>query len=149
MRFQPGSGVSRYIRLSALVVALATAVEATAAEGPPQPAQRKTTQSESYVVIDPIYSTIIDGNKPRGLLMIELGLDVPDGGLRNKVTQALPNLRDAYVRSLLIYAATAVRPWRQPDVEDISKRLQTITDRVIGREGARVLMAQAVVRVTR
>jgi flagellar basal body-associated protein FliL len=146
MRFPPGTGLRRYIRLSAIVVAVATAVEATAAEGP---AQRKTTQSESYVVIDPIYSTILDGNRPRGLLMIELGLDVPDSGLRGRVNQALPNLRDAYVRSLLIYAATAVRPWRQPDVDDIAKRLQTITDRVIGREGARVLMAQAVVRVTR
>ena len=149
MRFPSGTGLRRYIRLSAIAVALATAVEASAAEGPPQPAQRKTTQSESYVVIDPIYSTILDGNKPRGLLMIELGLDVPDSGLRGRVSQALPTLRDAYVRSLLLYAATAVRPWRQPDVDDIAKRLQTITDRVIGREGARVLMAQAVIRVTR
>jgi len=148
MRFPHGTGLSPYIRLSTIVVALALAAEATAAEAPPQPAQRKTTQSESYIVVDPIYSTILDGNKPRGLLMIEMGLDVPDSGLRSKVSQSLPNLRDAYVRSLLIYAATAVRPWRQPDVDDIAKRLQAITDRVVGREGARVLMAQAVIRVT-
>jgi len=44
------------------------------------------------------------------LLLVELGLDVPDGALRERVTQALPALRDAYVRSLLVYAATAVRP---------------------------------------
>jgi len=143
------AGPSRYIRLSTLVVALSCGAGAIAAEGPPQPAARKTTQSESYVVVEPIYSTILDGNKPRGLLMIELGLDVPDGALRTRVNQSLPNLRDAYVRSLLIYSATAVRPWRQPDIDDIAKRLQAITDRVIGREGARVLMAQAVMRLSR
>ena len=113
------------------------------------PAQRKTTQSESYIMIEPMYASILDGIKPRGLLLVELGLDVPDAKLRDRVTQNLPALRDAYVRSLLTYAATAVRPWRQPNVEDIANRMQTITNRVVGREGAKVLMAQTAVRLTR
>ena len=113
------------------------------------PAQRKTTQSESYIMIEPMYASILDGIKPRGLLLVELGLDVPDARLRDRVTQNLPALRDAYVRSLLTYAATAVRPWRQPNVEDIANRMQTITNRVLGREGAKVLMAQTAVRLTR
>ena len=45
--------------------------------------------------------------------------------------------------------ATSVRAWRQPSVEDIANRLQTITNHVIGREGAKVLMAQAAIRLTR
>ena len=113
------------------------------------PAQRKTTQSESYIMIEPMYASILDGIKPRGLLLVEIGLDVPDAKLRDRVTQNLPALRDAYVRSLLTYAATAVRPWRQPNVEDIANRMQAITNRVVGREGARVLMAQTAVRLTR
>jgi len=112
------------------------------------PAQRKTTQSESYIMIEPMYASILEGIKPRGLLLVELGLDVPDAKLRDRVTQNLPALRDAYVRSLLTYAATAVRPWRQPNVEDIANRMQTITNRVVGREGAKVLMAQTAVRLT-
>jgi flagellar basal body-associated protein FliL len=96
-----------------------------------------------------MYASILDGIKPRGLLLVELGLDVPDAKLRDRVTQNLPALRDAYVRSLLTYAATAVRPWRQPNVEDIANRMQTITNRVVGREGAKVLMAQTAVRLTR
>jgi hypothetical protein len=113
------------------------------------PAQRKTTQSESYVVIDPMYATILDGNRPRGLLMVELGLDVPDGTLRERVNHALPALRDAYVRSLMAYGATAVRPYRQPSVDDIAERMQVITDRLMGQQGAKVLMAQTAIRVTR
>jgi flagellar basal body-associated protein FliL len=122
---------------------------AWAAQKPAQPAERKTTQSESYVVIEPIYASILDGTRPRGLLLVEFGLDVPDAGLRERVNQGLPALRDAYVRALLTYAATAVRPWRQPNVEDISKRMQAITDRSLGKTGARVLMAQTAIRLTR
>lgn len=115
----------------------------------PAPAQRKTTQSESYVVIDPMYATIIEGNKPRGLLMVELGLDIPDAALRERVNHALPALRDAYVRSLIAYGATAVRAWRQPSVDDIAERMQAVTDRLVGGPGAKVLMAQTAMRVTR
>jgi len=109
----------------------------------------KTTQSESYLMIEPIYASILDGAKPRGLLLVELGLDVPDENFRHRVSSALPALRDAYVRSLLVYAATAVRPWRQPSVTDIANRIQRVTDQVMGQPGARVLMAQTAIRITR
>jgi flagellar basal body-associated protein FliL len=135
---------------SAAALAYAVCLESSrAADEPGQTAQHKTTQSESYVIIEPLYASILDGARPRGLLMVELGLDVPDGQLRDKINRSLPTLRDAYVRSLLIYASTAVRPWRQPSVEDIANRLQTITDRMVGRQGARVLMAQTAIRLTR
>ena len=141
-----------------LPISVLCAVVLAAAAGFPVPArgaaqtqgaQHKTTQSESYVSVDPIYSTIMDSGKPRGLLLIEFGLDVPDAKLRDDINRVMPTLRDAYVRGLLIYAATAVRPWRQPNVEEIAGRLQSITDRTMGHEGARVLMAQMAIRLTR
>jgi flagellar basal body-associated protein FliL len=148
------SGFSSLIRHLAGAVALTFALSVSpslaADEQPPQQtAQHKTTTSLTYVIIDPIYSTIHDGGKPRGLLMVELGLDVPDAALRADVNRFLPLLRDAYVRSLLTYAATTVRPNRQPNVEDIGNRLQAITDKVMGKQGARVLMTQTAIRITR
>ncbi len=130
-------------------LALLTAAEPAEAADSPAPAQRKTTQSESYIQIEPLYASILDGNRPRGLLLVELGLDVPDATLRARVSQNLPALRDAYVSALLTYAATAVRPWRQPNVEDIANRMQLVTDRTIGKSGAKVLMAQTAIRLTR
>ena len=112
-------------------------------------AQRKTTQSESYIALDPIYATILEGSKPRGLLMVEFGLDIPDETLRARVAHGMPALRDAYLRSLIAYGATAVRPWRQPSVDSIADRMQAVTDRFIGETGAKVLMAQTAIRVTR
>ena len=137
------------LRAATLAFAVVAFAGAAIASEAPTPAQRKTTQSESYVVIDPMYATIIEGNKPRGLLMVELGLDVPDAALRERVNHALPVLRDAYVRSLIAYGATAVRAWRQPSVDDIAERMQAVTDRLVGGPGAKVLMAQTAMRVTR
>ena len=137
------------LRAATLAFAVFAFAGAATASEAPAPAQRKTTQSESYVVIDPMYATIIEGNKPRGLLMVELGLDIPDAALRERVNHALPALRDAYVRSLIAYGATAVRAWRQPSVDDIAERMQAVTDRLVGGPGAKVLMAQTAMRVTR
>jgi flagellar basal body-associated protein FliL len=145
------SGQGCLIRHLGAVVALTAALTAADARGADAPTQaaHKTTTSETFVSIDPIYSTILDGVHPRGLLMVELGLDVPDAKFRNDVNASMPRLRDAYVRGLLTYAATAVRANRQPNVEDIATRLQTITDTVMGAKGAQVLMAQTAIRVSR
>jgi hypothetical protein len=152
MRFSPThSGFPRFISHFGAIVAVTFALSAGAAwaADSPRPAARRTTNSESYVAIEPMYATIIDGVKPRGLLIVELGLDVPDADLRGQVTRALPVLRDAYVRGLLAYASTTVRVYRQPSVEDIATRMQAITDKTMGKQGARVLMAQTAIRVTR
>jgi flagellar basal body-associated protein FliL len=144
---RPGSLISACAAASLLWLAAGQSARAEDANN--QPASHKTTQSESYIGLEPIYATILDGSRPRGLLMVEIGLDVPDPQLRERINQNMPALRDAYVRNLLTYAATAVRPTRQPNVEDIANRLQTITNRTIGKEGAKVLMAQTAIRITR
>ncbi len=109
----------------------------------------KITQSPSYLMIDPIYTTIMDGDKTDGLLMVGIGLDVPDAELRAQTEQAMPVLRDVYVRSLMAFSATSVRPWRQPDVGAMADRLQRATDRVLRRPGARILLAQVAMRLTK
>src|SRR5882672_6377389 len=124
---------------AALALCALSGTEARAAEPSSPSAQHKTTQSESYVIIEPLYASILHGARSHGLLLVELGLDVPDVKLRDKVNQSLPTLRDAYVRSLLTYAATSVRAWGQPREDDNIGRTQAITDRVMGQSGARVL----------
>jgi flagellar basal body-associated protein FliL len=94
-----------------------------------------------------MYASILDGTKPSGLLLVEISMDVPDPALRQRVNEYMPVLRDAFVRSLSVYAANAVRTWRQPDIDDIATRMQKITDYVLGRPGAKILMAQTAIRV--
>ncbi|HEX4859682.1 MAG TPA: hypothetical protein VFV07_00505, partial [Rhizomicrobium sp.] len=112
-------------------------------------AVHKVTQSKSYLMIDPIYATIVSNDHPAGLLMIGIGIDVPDETLRAEADHAMPVLRDAYVRNMMAFAATQVRTWRQPDVAAIADRLQAVTDRALGRKGAHVLLAQVAMRLTK
>ncbi len=138
----------RHAHLIAFFVALALALPAAAADKK-TPAVHKITSSPSYLMIDPIYTAIIEDEKPSGLLMVGVGLDVPNKELRAKAEQAMPLLRDAYVRSLLTFTASTVRSWRQPDVGEIADRLQHVTDRTLGRTGARLLLAQVAMRLTK
>jgi flagellar basal body-associated protein FliL len=109
--------------------------------------EHKITQSKSYLSLEPIYTTIVDDNRVQGMLMVGIGLDVPSPALRDIVTRSMPVLRDAYVRNLMAFSATSVRPDIQPDVFQIANRLQGVTDRALGRKGAKILLAQVAIRV--
>lgn len=110
--------------------------------------EHKDTQSKSYVLLDPIYTTIVADDRAAGLLMVSAGLDVPDPALRDAVDRAMPVLRDAYVRNLMAFTANAVHTDAQPDAGVIADRLQGVTDRALKRKGAKVLLAQVAIRVT-
>lgn len=103
--------------------------------------------SPSYIGIDPIYTTILDDDNIGGLLMVGIGLDVPDANLRAEVVRIMPSLRDLYVRSMLSFSAANVRPWRQPDPVAIADKLQRVTDYRLKRKGAKVLLAQVAIRL--
>ncbi|HUO98988.1 MAG TPA: hypothetical protein VMU01_09980 [Rhizomicrobium sp.] len=112
-----------------------------------KPPVHKITQSVSYVMIDPIYTTIMDSDRPVGLLMVGIGLDIPNSELRDNAVTNMPALRDGYVRALMAFTATSVRYWRQPDVAEIADRLQQVTDRMLRRPGAKLLLAQVAIRL--
>ena len=137
------------MRRSVILACLAALALAAPAGAAKTAAVHKITQSVSYLMIDPIYTSIMDGNKIVGLLMIGIGLDVPNGDLRAQTEKKMPVLRDVYVRSLMAFSATSVRPWRQPDVGEIADRLQRVTDRTLKRKGARLLLAQVAMRLTK
>jgi len=116
--------------------------------GDKKSSEHKLTQSVSYLSLEPIYTTIVDDNRAQGMLMVGVGLDVPDEGLREVATRSMPVLRDAYVRNLMAFTAL-VRTDAQPDVTQLANRLQTVTDRALGKKGAKILLAQVAIRVNR
>jgi len=133
---------------AALLLALVLSVLPAHADDDKKGSEHKVTQSKSYIMVDPIYATIVSGEHPVGMLMIGVGIDIPNEKLRGEADHALPVIRDGYVRNLAAYAATQVRIWKQPDVAVIADRLQGVTDRALGRKGARVLLAQVAMRLT-
>ena len=123
----------------------ASAEDAPKAQKAPE---HKTTQSKSYIMVDPIYATIVADNRPAGMLMVGVGLDIPDNALHEEVSRSMPVLRDAYIRNLMTFTANVVRTDAQPDVGVIADRLQAVTDRALKKKGAKILLAQIAIRVT-
>ena len=126
--------------LPAFVMLLGLVAPALADDAPAP--KHKETQSDSFIMIEPMYTTVVDSGRPDGMLLVAIGLDIPDPTLRAQANLGMPVLRDAYVRSLMSYTAAVVRPDHQPDVGLIADRLQRVTDRELHRKGARVLLAQ-------
>lgn len=146
------SRITSFALALALAATLGTSLAATPAradDDAKQMAEHKITQAKSFVPMDPMYATILDNGRPVGLLLVAIGLNIQNDDLRGRAQTALPVLRDAYLQNMMTFAATAVRPWEQPDVVVIAARLQRVTDRVLQTKGAQVLLAQVMIRVTR
>jgi flagellar basal body-associated protein FliL len=144
----------RRISLSpSLAVFIALSLSTTVATGAEQakpksaPPKRPPTSLKSWVMVDPFTISVIQDGDLRGTFTVNFGMDVPDSTLREKAELLMPRLRDAWLRSLNLYAATALRPRRQADVGELAARIQQTADDVLGKPGAKVLMAQAVVNI--
>jgi flagellar basal body-associated protein FliL len=135
----------------ALFVALSLSTTAATGSDAPKPKgsppKRPPTSLKSWVMVDPFTISVIQDGAVRGTFTINFGMDVPDNSLREKAETMMPRLRDAWLRSLNLYAATSLRPKRQADIAELSARIQQTADEVLGKPGAKVLMAQAVVDI--
>ena len=135
----------------AIFMALSLTTGLAAASEPAKPKsgapKRPPTSLKSWVMVDPFTISVIQDGDVRGTFTVNFGMDVPDNDLREKAETLMPRLRDAWLRSLNLYAATALRPRRQADVAELSARIQQTADEVLGKPGAKVLMSQAMVNI--
>ena len=87
---------------------------------------------------------MLHGAARRGVLSVEGGLDAPDAGLHQRADRMKPLLLDAYLRWLVIYAASLPQGG-VPNPDQIGAEMQRCTDRVLGRPGARFLIGTVMV----
>ena len=135
----------------AVFIALSLSTTGASAGEPPKKSgapKRPPTSLKSWVMVDPFTISVIQDGALRGTFTVNFGMDVPDATLRDKAETMMPRLRDAWLRSLNLYAATSLRPKRQADIAELSARIQQTADDVLGKPGAKVLMAQAVVDIS-
>ena len=125
--------------------ALALVLLAVAAGASPVLAARTTQgNTTTYTAFDALTATLRRPDGSRGILTVQGGLDVQDPALRARAAASGPRLRDAYIRTLDLYAAS-LTPGAPPDVDQIGFRLQQATDAVLGRKGAKVLLGTILV----
>ena len=80
----------RLIPLWFSVLALTSAAALGAEQDEQKKPEHKTSQSKSYLSLEPIYTTIVDDSRAQGMLMVGIGLDVPDSGLREVADRSMP-----------------------------------------------------------
>ena len=132
-----------------IALSLSTTVASAGEAGKPKGGapKRPPTSLKSWVMVDPFTISVIQDGSVRGTFTVNFGMDVPDDTLREKAETLMPRLRDAWLRSLNLYASTTLRPRRQADVAELAARIQQTADDVLGASGAKVLMAEAVVNI--
>lgn len=106
--------------------------------------EKKKGGGESYIQLGAMTSTIIRPNGARGVMTVEVGLDVADGKLRERAAASGPRLRDAYVRFLQTYAS-ALPPAAPPNPDAIAIALQRSTDQVLAKPGAKLLLGSVMI----
>lgn len=128
------------IGLAALGSALAAA-EAAKASGK---SSGGGAPANAYIPLPTATATILRRDGRRGVMTVEVGVDVADEGLRTRADQSRPRLSAAY-NEVVRLAGERILPGAPPDVEWLSRALQAATDRVLGKAGAKLLLGTVMV----
>jgi hypothetical protein len=100
----------------------------------------------TLVTIPSISASISRNYRAVGMMVVDIGLDVPDAALRGRVAASMPRLRDAYRTAIADYSANRYEFQTVPDADTIARILQAATDRTLGVGGARVLLSSIMVQ---
>ncbi|PZO06711.1 MAG: Tat pathway signal protein [Alphaproteobacteria bacterium] len=95
--------------------------------------------ANTYLRYPTITATSAQPGGRRGIMTVETGVDVPDEALRLRAEQSAPRLRAAYA-VVVQRNASQLLPGAPPNVDQLSRELQVVTDRVLGRTGAKLLL---------
>ena len=100
----------------------------------------------SFVTIDTMIISILQGPKVSGLMSVTVRLQLEDEGDREDVEFLRPKLRDRYLSLLSRLGSASIdidRPLNVPRLQNI---LQRATDKVVGEDKALVLITDASTR---
>jgi len=128
----------------ALILALALCAGPTMAFAGEGGEAKKKAGGASFIPIDTLTGATSKPGGRRGVMTVECGLDIPDGGLRARAQQVLPRLRAAYLQTVMIYAA-GLPVGAAPNADFLARSLQRETDTTLGQPGARLLLGAILV----
>jgi flagellar basal body-associated protein FliL len=143
MRFARDTVIALLFALAA-TPALAQPSSSGGEQQAPASRQERLTSAESYVPLPTLSAGVLQRYASRGTIVVDLGLDIPDAALRNRARLNEPRLRDALRTALATYASTYYRDRTAPDPAQLTRLMQQAVDRVLGAQGARVLLANII-----
>jgi len=105
-----------------------------------------TSGSETFVQFMPAAATTFYGLRPAGQMHFEYGLDIKNAAMRKRAIAMAPRLRAAYGKILAQYAGSLYSPGEVPDIDYLATRMQSATDRILGKGRATFLIATLMVQ---
>jgi hypothetical protein len=141
---------ARSFMLAAVFAALAGPAMASgggdtaAPEQAPASRQERLTSAESFVPLPTLSAGVLQRSSTLGTIVVDMGIDVPDEALRRRAQLNAPRLRDALRTALATYASTYYRDRTAPDPTVLTRIMQQQIDRVLGAQGARVLLVNII-----
>jgi flagellar basal body-associated protein FliL len=141
--------------LLAIALLAALAVPAAAAGGgssssaqqqAPATRQERLTSADTYLPMPTLSAGVLQRNANQGTIVVDMGLDIPDAALRRRAQLNAPRLRDALRTALASYSSTYYRVRTSPDPTELTRQMQVAVNRVLGAQGARVLLANIIVQ---
>ena len=130
-------------RRALIGLALVAASAGSAAAGAPA-SDDGGAPAASYINLNAVNAAVTRASGRRGVLTVDVGIDVPDLDLRAVAATAGPRLRSEMAQVVQSFAA-ALRPGEPPDVHRLSRELQFAVNQALGRRGARVLLGTVMV----
>lgn len=115
-----------------------------AQEQAPASRQERLTSAESFLPMPTLSAGVLQRHASLGTIVVDMGLDIPDAGLRRRAQLNAPRIRDALRTALATYSSTYYRDRTPPDPSTLTRLLQNSVDRVLGAEGARVLLVNII-----
>jgi flagellar basal body-associated protein FliL len=110
----------------------------------PASRQERLTSAETYLPMPTLSAGVLQRNVNHGTIVVDMGLDIPDTTLRRRARLNAPRLRDALRTALATYSSTYYRTRTAPDPTELTRQMQLAVNRVLGQEGARVLLANII-----
>ena len=104
--------------------------------------------SSPYLSMDPFQVPIFQDNKMRGQLNVVMSLEIAEGESKLEIWKQTAKLRDGYLNSLNYYASNQLNYRKRVNFGLIKRKLQQVTDRLLGQDIAEVVLGQAHVQRT-
>lgn len=127
-----------------ITLALSGVFGGLALAGAAHASAEKSGGGGGYLPLPTATATVLRRDGRRGVMSVEVGLDVAEAALLERARLSQPRLSAAY-NELVRIAAQRLLADAPPDVEWLAVAFQHATDAILGRPGARLLLGTVMV----
>ena len=109
-------------------------------------AKKASDAKVTFVKIDPLTLPIVNKSGVVQIVNISITLEVEDAEKAKEIERFTPRLKDAYIQDMYgaLGSATALTTSGVIEVNTVKKRLNAVTEKVLGNDSVRDVLLQAV-----